>query len=265
MNKSNPSYNTLSSKDKLKILTELYIEQNKSFADIAVMFDTYPNKIRRDAKTLGLPIRNKSEAQKNALNTGKHKHPTKGTQRSEETKIKIGSQVMQSWESLSNQELENRKERAKQNWDNMDIQIKQNIHQKAIEAVRLTSKTGSKLEKFLLNQLISDKYAVDFHKEQSLVNTKLQIDLFLPKLNIAIEVDGPSHFEPVWGDQSLQRNISYDQKKEGLITGKGWHLIRIKQTKDFSKARALRIYDQLIKCIHQCESSKVSQKINIED
>jgi very-short-patch-repair endonuclease len=265
MSKLNPSYSKLSSQNKLKILTKLYVEQNKSFADIAVMFDTYPNKIRRDAKALGLPVRNKSEAQKNALNNGKHKHPTKGTQRSEETKVKIGYQVMRSWESLSDQELEARKDKARQNWDNMDIQTKQNIHQKAIKAVRLTSKTGSKLEKFLLKQLISDKYVVEFHKEQSLVNTKLQIDLFLPKLSIAIEVDGPSHFEPVWGKQSLQRNISYDQKKEGLITGKGWHLIRIRQTKDFSKARSLKIYDQLIKSIRECESSKVSKKINIED
>lgn len=255
----------MSDEEKIKTLTKLYIKENKSFADIAAMFDTYPNRIRRDAKSFGIQIRNKSEAQKNALITGKHKHPTKGTQRPEETKLKIGSQVMQSWEKLSPAELQSRKDKAKENWENLDEDTKQNIHNLAIEAVRLTSKTGSKLEKFLFNKLLSDKYAVDFHKEQSLVNTRLQIDLFLPKLNIAIEVDGPSHFEPVWGDQSLKRNISYDQKKEGLITGKGWHLIRIKQTKDFSKARALKIYQELLSRINECEMSKVSKKITIED
>jgi hypothetical protein len=43
----------------------------------------------------------------------------------------------------------------------------------------------------------------------------------------------------------LNRNISYDNKKTGLIIGKGLVLIRIKQTKDFSKSRALLIYQEL--------------------
>jgi very-short-patch-repair endonuclease len=69
--------------------------------------------------------------------------------------------------------------------------------------------------------------------------------LFLPELDIAIEVDGPSHYEPVWGTDSLNRNIKYDQKKTGLILGKGLVLIRIKQTKDFAPARAEVIYSKL--------------------
>ena len=73
----------------------------------------------------------------------------------------------------------------------------------------------------------------------------MQIDLFLPTLNIAIEVDGPSHFKPVWGQENLKRNKGYDNKKTGLILGKGLVLIRIKQTKDFSKARAQTIYSTL--------------------
>ena len=113
--------------------------------------------------------------------------------------------------------------------------------------------------------MIKDSYKVDFHKEQTLSNTKLQIDLFLPSMNIAIEVDGPSHFEPVWGDDSLKRNKKYDNKKEGLITGKGWHLIRIKQQKDFSKSRADLIYIELISAINKTVGTNSSQKIVIED
>jgi very-short-patch-repair endonuclease len=64
-------------------------------------------------------------------------------------------------------------------------------------------------------------------------------------MNTAIEVDGPSHFEPIWGDDSLSRNQKYDNKKTGLILGKGWVLIRVKQSKDFSPSRALIIYEEL--------------------
>jgi very-short-patch-repair endonuclease len=84
-----------------------------------------------------------------------------------------------------------------------------------------------------------------------LSNTKLQIDLFLPELNIAIEVDGPSHFLPVWGDDVLNKNIKYDNKKTGLILGKGLVLIRIKQVREFSKARGLSIYQKLYSSIEQ--------------
>lgn len=116
---------------------------------------------------------------------------------------------------------------------------------KANKAVRLASKNGSKLEKFLLNALLDEGFEVEFHKEQALANTKLQIDLFLPTINTSIEVDGPSHFKPVWGQDVLNRNINYDNKKTGLMIGKGMVVIRVKQTKDFSQSRAAIIWDKL--------------------
>jgi very-short-patch-repair endonuclease len=245
MKTSKNLYSDLNDIEKTNILTDLYTKQNKSFADIAEMYGTYANKIRRDAKRLSINIRTKSEAQKNALSTGKHKHPTKGKVRDDDTKQKIGMSVLKSWDSLSQQEIDARKEKARIAWESLDEDTKENILQKANKAVRDASKTGSKLEKFLFKALISDGHKAEFHKEQVLVNTKLQIDIFLPTINTAIEVDGPSHFEPVWGDESLKRNKKYDNKKTGLILGRGWVLIRIKQTKDFSESRGLLIYQEL--------------------
>lgn len=265
MKKSQSSYDKLSDTDKLALLQKLYIEKKHSFADIATMHGTYANKIRRDAKKFNLSIRDKSEAQKNALKTGRHEHPTKGKNRTEDTKQKIGKSVMLCWDSLTIDELEKRKQTAKLNWDKLDDNVKLNMQQAAAKAVRESSKTGSKLEKFIHKQLLSLGYQVQFHKEQSLVTTKLQIDIFLPTINTAIEVDGPSHFEPVWGEQSLKRNIGYDQKKEGLITGKGWHLIRIKQLKDYSPARAKQVVDRLIPILKNLTTEKTPQKLIIED
>jgi hypothetical protein len=61
----------------------MYLDDKKSFADIAKEYDTYSNKIRRDAVGFQIPIRDKSDAQKNALKSGKHQHPTKGKERSQ--------------------------------------------------------------------------------------------------------------------------------------------------------------------------------------
>lgn len=259
------AYNQLSNQEKYETIYKLYVEQNKSFADIAELFSTYPNKLRRDAKKLNIPIRNKSEAQKNALSTGKHNHPTKGKNRPQSVKDKIGTSVMNAWEDLDESELEHRKKLAKSNWEKLSQDQRDNMQRNANNAVRVASKTGSKLEKYLLKALLQDGHSVDFHKEQTLVNTKLQIDIFLPKLNTAIEVDGPSHFAPVWGDNALKKNISYDQKKEGLIIGKGWHLIRIKQTKDFSPARAKKCYGLLREALNNLVNLSGIQSITIED
>lgn len=266
MKKSQNSYNELTDSEKKHILSELYINQKLSFGSIASRYKTYANKIRRDAVKFNISIRDKSEAQKNALSTGAHSHPTKGKARSEDIKNKIGSSVMKSWQDISKEELDKRKDKSRQNWQNLDDDIKDNILKLANDAVRIASKTGSKLEKYLLKKLLDDGYKVDFHKEQILSNTRLQIDLFLPTINLAIEVDGPSHFAPVWGDESLKKNIKYDSKKEGLIIGKGWHLIRVKQKKDFSKARSDVIYKSLIEAIESIKkNNNSSQKIVIED
>lgn len=244
-------YEDMTDLDKKQTIKNLYEQQNKSFKDIADLLDTYPNKVRRDAIKYKIKIKNKSEAQVNALKTGKHKHPTKGQQRDEQTKLKIGKSVLSVWDNISDADLKNRKLKAKQNWDNLSQDAKENMQQKANEAVRKTSKVGSKLEKFILNSLIKDGYKVNFHQEQFLANSKLQIDLFIPSMNVAIEIDGPSHFLPVWGDDTLQKNINYDQKKTGLILGKGLVLVRIKQTKDFSKSRSTIIYDELKNILDQ--------------
>lgn len=240
------NYNELSDSAKTSLITKMYTQQNISFRDIAIKYNTYANKVLRDAKRLGIKIKNKSEAQKNALKTGKHKHPTKGRQRTEKEKNNIGLAVMKNWEQLDENELQQKKLKYKDLWNQKSEDEKANMLHKANLAVRQSSKIGSKLEHFILNFLVENGYKTEFHKEQLLANTKLQIDIFLPTMNLAIEVDGPSHFEPVWGEDALAKNITYDKKKAGLLIGKGYKLIRIKQTKDYSKARARIICGKLL-------------------
>lgn len=258
-------YNEYDNEGKKKLLEKLYLQDKKSFQEIAELYSTYPNRIRRDAIKFKIKIRDKSLAQKNALKTGKHKHPTKGTKRPEETKTKIGQSIMHKWENMDDNTKQNRKDKAKNLWDNLSENEKQERLNAANQAVRTTSKTGSKLEHYLLKRLLNDSYKVEFHKEQILSNTKLQLDLFLPTMSIAIEVDGPSHFLPVWGEESLEKNQKYDRKKSGLIIGKGLKLIRIKQIHDFSNARAHKVYVSLKSILDNKQAFANSNILEIED
>ena len=257
-------YQQMNDTNKRKLLYQLYIEKKMSFGEIAQKYDTYPNKIRRDAIKFNIPIRTKSEAQKNVLSEGKAVHPTMGKSRTENEKNKISMGVYNAWDSLSEKERKKRKLDSKKRWDNLDEVQKQNMLHSAHIAIRKSSVEGSKLEKFLLASLIEGGFKPEFHKEEVLANTKLQIDIYVPEKNVAIEVDGPSHFEPVWGEDSLSRNKRYDEKKTGLILGKGMKLIRIKQTKDYSKARAHLIADRLMKTLGYIQNSK-EKLFHIED
>lgn len=249
-------YSKLSEQEQKKTIQKLYTKDKLSFASIAKQLGTYANKIRRDANKFKIAIRDKSEAQSNALKKGVHKHPTKGKQRTEEEKSKIGLGIHESWKNLTEAELNARKIKAKESWDKLSDDKKANILNSALVGVRESSKTGSKLEKFLLKCLIEDGYKVEFHKEQVLSNTKLQIDIYLPGLTTAIEVDGPSHFEPVWGQDTLTRNQQYDRKKTGLIIGKGMKLIRIQQQKDFTPTRAKITFSKLQKVLKNIKNTK---------
>jgi very-short-patch-repair endonuclease len=259
------NYNDLSNEAKAEIINKLYWEDNLSFKDIADKLHTYANKILRDANKFGIKKKNKSQAQKNALKTGRIQHPTKGKVRTEEEKTSIGLGVMKSWDNMNKETLKQKKIIFQQLWSQKSKEEKNDMLKKANTAVRKTSKVGSKLEHFILNYLINIGFKTEFHKEQILVNTKLQIDIFLPTLNIAIEIDGPSHFSPVWGEDALVKNMSYDKKKTGLILGKGYKLIRIKQTKDFSKARALVICDKLKNAIELLNQDKTTNIVEIGD
>jgi very-short-patch-repair endonuclease len=204
--------------------------ESMSTYQLAEKLDTYPNKVRRALKKLGVQLKTKSEAQKQALSSGRHKHPTKGTVRDAETKIKISESVYSYWQTLSDEEREARAETARINWESMDQSAKDNLRDSAAEAVREAAKNGSKMEIFLKNHLTNSGLEVIFHKKGLVANDNLEVDLFLPTLKVAIEIDGPAHFFPIWGQESLNKHIKADAEKAGLLLAGGFVLIRVKHT-----------------------------------
>ena len=114
----------------------------------------------------------------------------------------------------------------------MSQQEKENMRRMAIQAIRTAGKEGSKLEKFLKLELSKAGYSVDIHRKDIIPNKNLEIDLYVSNLKTVIEVDGPSHFIPIWGEEKLQKQIKADEQKTGLILSKGMAIIRVKHLKD---------------------------------
>ena len=85
-------------------------------------------------------------------------------------------------------------------------------------------------------------------------NQNLQVDLYLPEYRIAIEVDGPSHFKPVWGEKNLEKNIKADQQKTGLILQSGLVMVRVKQDKSLTQRYMRRTLLKLLITIEQVKA-----------
>ena len=248
-------YNELSDKQKEAALRKFYTKKLLSFSEIAKQYDTYPNRLRRDAHRFGIEVRSRSDAAKVALSEGRSTHPTEGTLRSEETKLRISESQATVWESLSDDGRNERSQIGKDSWDKKTDVEKANLIQKGSNAVREAARTGSKLEKFLLHALIDNGFQVQFHREHILRNQRLHIDLYVDDLRTAIEVDGPSHFKPIWGEQNLARNQKSDAQKTGLILSGGFALIRIRQQKRNSQKYFRDILSKLLATLQDIKNS----------
>ena len=243
-----------------ELLVRAYKREKRSTYDIAEELNTYPNKILRALKYLNINMRSKSSAQSNAIKQGTHTHPTKGKVRTEESKIKISEGMAKHWKDMEEEEREERSKKARQQWEAMSESDKENLRKKAAEAVLKASREGSKIEKFLFNSLTNSGYSVLFHKK-GLIDDKFELDLFIPELKVAIEIDGPAHFFPIWGEEALQKNIRSDIQKSGLILGAGFVMIRVKNiSKSLSKKSQRDTLNTVLSALQDVEKKFPAKK-----
>jgi very-short-patch-repair endonuclease len=217
-----------------------YWTQERSVGDIAKELDTYPNKVRRALKSHGIKLRDKGSAQAVALKKGRSRHPTKDKGHSEEAKLKISESVAQNWENLSDEELESRRETSRQQWANMTEQEKENLRQAAIPGIKRASKEGSKLEKYIRDQLTKEGYVIEYHKKGIVPNSNLEVDIYIPEMGTALEIDGPSHFLPIWGQEALNKTIKSDNEKNGLLRYHGIMVLRVAQKRKTLSQKSMR-------------------------
>lgn len=247
-------YDALEDNEKAELLNKLYNIDGLTWGAIANQLSTYTNKILRDAKRLNVPSRDRSKAQSLALASGRHPHPTKDKGHSIEAKVSISESVAKRWEDMSEDERERKREEAKERWESKTPEEIKLFRQAAGEGVREAAKNGSKLEKYLLNGLISAGFKVEFHKEQWVIREKLQLDLYIPEILTAIEVDGPSHFKEIWGVDNLVKNQQRDAEKTGLLLERGCVIVRVRQTKSLSNKYMRDILNSLIQTLNQIKT-----------
>ena len=127
------------------------------------------------------------------------------------------------------------------------------------DKVREAAAIGSKLERYLLEQLYASGYDAEFHKTHFLRNETLHLDIFLGKIGVVIEVDGPSHFDNIWGEKALNRSINSDLAKNGIVLAAGLCFIRIQQRKSLTEKSKRDIWNKLIEALRSIEEKFPSE------
>ena len=242
---------------------QLY-EQGCSTYEIADKLGTNAQRIRRFLIKHKVPLRNKSQAQKTAISSGRVEHPTKGRKRTEHEKLAISSSAVKYWNDMDDKERERRRKKAEANWKKMTPQQKEEMRKKGVRQIQKAAVEGSKLERKVQEFVSKAGYRFEAHKKNLIPTENLEIDLFIPELRTIIEVDGLSHFEPIWGDKALQTQITADTKKEGVLLSRGFYLVRIEnRSSSTAISKLAELEKKLLVVLNQIKDQTIDTKLKV--
>jgi very-short-patch-repair endonuclease len=238
----------------------------KSTSELGKEYNTDPTTIRRIIVRAGHKLRSRSEAQALAIKQGKCPHNNQ-PKHTEESRQRIGDKASARWKNLSNKEKDKIREEKRSQWNSMHDLDKESMLRKAGEANLRAAKMGSKLEQYLITGLIPC-YKVQPHAEFLIENEQMHIDILLPDVKIAIEVDGPTHFKPLYGEERLQRVQEKDNRKNGMLVQNGYKVIRLRNHfKHESDVKRRQLLQTLLNAIDVAKNSPELRTylINVEE
>ena len=85
--------------------------------------------------------------------------------------------------------------------------------------------------------------------DKSLVNSEL--DIYLPSLNLAFELNGVFHYLPIYGEEKLKQIQSNDNDKAKLCADAGIELVAIdiSSQKNFTPRSSLSFLEEIVRIV----------------
>ena len=192
--------------------------------------------------------RNKSEAQKNYIKrTGTHQRT--GTTHSDETREQISDSMKDVYDGPRGDEIREKiSQQRQEEWAAMSqaerAEILENLKKSSRE--RAMSGEGSNFENFLAEKLEEHGYSVEVRTKQYTPGQKFHVDIALPNEKIIIEVDGPTHWSAIYGDDELRKVQDKDSQKDKTLTSMGWNVLRVQDgSGSTTRARFVRVLEQV--------------------
>ena len=207
----------------------LYYEERLSMRKVAVAVDVPLATLSRFMKKHGITARSKASAQKNFLKDNDHQ--MKGRKHTDETKKRISHSLGDFWDSLSDEEREEVKRKIgsawRRKWEAMSEQERKLMMEDLASKAKAAQGNGSRLERFIAEELRKRGYLVEERTTNYTSGKSFEIDIALPSESIAIEVDGPTHFLPIYGEEHLEQQRERDARKDELVNSAGYNMLRV--------------------------------------
>jgi very-short-patch-repair endonuclease len=237
----------------IQVVRELYLDQGMSMRGVAKKVGVPLATLSRFMKKNGIFARSKGEAQKNFLK--ENDHQMKGHKHSDETRKRISSSLGEFWDGLTDEERTEVKRKIgaawQRKWAGMSDQDRRSMMETLSAKSREAQGNGSRLERFIAEELRKRSYLVEERSTNYTGGKDFETDLALPKELIAIEVDGPTHFLPIYGEEHLAQQKERDARKDDMINSIGYSVLRIQDNNGpLSQLRVDRI-EQAIKEIKE--------------
>lgn len=93
-----------------------------------------------------------------------------------------------------------------------------------------------------------------------------ELDIYFPSLRIAVELNGPVHYEPIYGDDRFERVQNKDKQKliECYKQGIELIIIDVSKMKRFTPIRSLPILNNIINIINTIYNRNLVQDGGVE-
>lgn len=200
-------------------LAAQYGGERRSIADLAAELNASAYSVRQALIMHGIERRGRSEAQRQAVESGRHQRELR---HSRETRERISESVAEHWRGLSPEERGERSRLAAEQWQRMGEEDRRVVRERANEGVRRAAAEGSRAEHFLLNGLREAGHRPEWRPQG------LPADIVLREQRVAVSVHGPAHYLPIWGEAGLQRRMRADDIATAALLGAGFSVVRVK-------------------------------------
>jgi len=213
-----------------QVVRELYVDQGLSMRKVAEQMKVPLATLSRFMKRHGINARTKADAQKNFLRDNDHQ--MKGRRHTDETKKKISHSLGDFWDGLDDEQREEVKRKIgsawQRKWAKMSDTERRTMMEGLASKAREAQGMGSRLERFIAEELRKRSYLIEERSTNYTSGKDFEVDLALPKECIAIEVDGPTHFLPIYGEEHLAQQQERDGRKDEMINAAGYNVLRVR-------------------------------------
>lgn len=252
--------------------TQKYIDmlcmyvQGYALRPIYDKFQTNYYKLVKLIKAVGIPIRTTSDTidlqRKNDLATNNPAIHGPSELQKEKLRLLIAGKLKDPkfLKSAMENSVKTRREHAVAKHDpNSEFYEKFQKRQK--EGLKKAAQFGSKAELEVCAMLEEEDYIVQRHPKLQIAQSQLTVDLLLPQHKIAIEIDGPTHFDPaIRGPEVLQHIQEKDHRKDALLIMQKYTVIRLQFRRIDSKAGSRRVKRALFTLLNQIMIAKQDPK-----